>query len=384
MSKITKFSECKTAEATKTLIAEITKATPLDDIKKHIALSFYNADEIVELLYYSMIAKGNAILYGPGGFGKSQITKAFFNYLKIPMVSKVGFSDMELEALIGMINIKKFLEDGEHEIAFEKSMFGISGVLILEEFLEVRASLAIALKDIMTEGGFRDLDKFINSLIGSVVICSNKSPDEVSTDLSTAAFYKERFPYSLYVIWDSFSTNSYLNMFDLIYDIEDDYTFELVSRVCAESYKNDTIVSPRMAISAMNIVISSGTIKSLRFVPGIDTSKLDMILEELEIVKMYKELGTNLLNITEFIKSASLDTIEQITAFLSFSINLKTKLKSPKFKGDKLLAIIANTLKVLDIKTTKANSLLFDYGILNFTKLDKLNTSYENIQKYIS
>jgi len=384
MKKITKFSECKTSEDTTNLIANIVRKTPLLEIKNHIALFFYDSDEIVELLYYSMIAKGNAILHGPGGFGKSQITKAFFKYLKIPLIAKVGYNDMEIEALIGMPNIEKLMKESKHEIAFDKSMFSIPGVLLLEEFLEVRSTLAASLKDIMTEGGLRDLDTFIDSLIGPVVICSNKSPDEVSTDLSSAAFYKERFPYSLYVTWKSFSAESYFNMFNLVYDIKDKHNFELVARLCAESYKNDTIVSPRVALSAMNMVIQSNSVINLKFMSNIDTSKLDTILEELEIIRMYEKLGVTLIKTIKHIEAIEFDSIEQITAFLSLNTILENKLKSTKFKGDKLLSIISETLRVLDIKHSKAKTELFKYGEINLIKLTDLNKSYEDIQKYIS
>ena len=379
------FESCNTAKETQRELIDIISAVELTTVQKHIAKSFYNADGIVKFLYTSIIAGGNGILYGPGGFGKSEITKAFFNYFDIIPLVFVGHSGTDIESLLGIPNIKKLTDESIYEIAFEKSIFNKAGVLILEEFLDVKPSVATALKDIITAGGYRRGDEFIPNKIGAMFICSNKAPDEVVIDFSTAAFYKERFPYSLYVIWDDFSVNAYLNLFKLIYSekYEDDIdSFKLIAELCSSSCNIDTIISPRMAFDTVNLFLINKEIDSLDMISSINTSKINEIQTRLRLENQYKHLNSKFLDLINYISSLKIDNIKEIAAFISFYTFFKKDISKYPLEGDALLKTIASLINIMEVKKVEADTNLIELG--KNIKLNKINETYEDIHQYIS
>lgn len=204
-----------TRQETVTNIRHSVLSIPLSAIQAELGKRFYGMNKVIEALYIGISTGKNVILYGPGGFGKTQIVKAFLEFVNVPAPTIIGYEDMEVDALLGIPNIQKLTEESIYEVAFDRSVFSYPGVLILEEFLDARPSTAAALKDILTEGGLRQGNKLVESLISSVVICTNKSPDEVSIDDSTAAFYKERFPIRMKVVWNSYTHEDYYDFLKL-------------------------------------------------------------------------------------------------------------------------------------------------------------------------
>lgn len=193
------LQHCNNSKEVTEFIKKKIASIPFEEVLQALSKEFYNADVVIRFLYDTLSVGGNSILYGPGGFGKTEIVKRFLQFYDIPVVTKVGHSAMDVEALLGIPNIKKLIKESEYEIVFEKSIFNNKAILVLEEFLDVKPTVASALKDIITEGGYREGDTVIESMIGPIIICSNKSPNEVSIDASTSAFYKERFPFNMLV-----------------------------------------------------------------------------------------------------------------------------------------------------------------------------------------
>lgn len=381
------FESCKTAKETKEELIKIVKSSDLVDVQNHIAKEFYNVNSVVEFIYNSILAGGNAILYGPGGFGKSEITKAFFKYYGITPLVIVGNSGTDIEALLGIPNIKKLTEESVYEIAFEKSIFNKAGVLIFEEFLDVKPMVAAALKDIITEGGYRRGDEFIHSKVGAMFICSNKSPDEVTIDFSTAAFYKERFPYSKYVIWNNYSRNSYLELFKLRYsDIfeTEQKSLKLIAELCSGSCDSSNVISPRIAFSAVNLFMLNKDIRSLEMISMINMSKLDEIQTRLRLEHEHEKLNHRFLSINDHISKFEFSSIEDIAAFVVFEDKFTCDVKRFNFEGDELIKTISNLINNIALKRLEADERLLVLGKQLPSKLSAINRVYENIQKYIS
>ncbi len=381
------FEHCNNSQETQEELIKIVGNTKLKDIQEEIAKSFYNVDDIVEFLYIAIITKNNGILHGPGGFGKSQITKAFFNYFGIKPLVIVGHSGVDVEALLGIPNIKKLTEESTYEVAFEKSVFTKPGILILEEFLDVKPTVAAALKDIITEGGYRRGDAFIPSKIGSIFICSNKAPDDVVIDLSTAAFYKERFPLSKYIIWNDYSSNAYMNLFNVALkdrtNEEDNYALKLIAEICSISCTADTLISPRIAIHSVNLFLSTKDIKSLSMITTLNLNKIDEIEAVLKIERQYKYLDEKFKNLIDLIKDLEILNLEDVSAYLEFHNNFKTILNY-NLSGDQLLETISYFIKILDEKEGEVQKLLRQYGEKNKPAFKEINTIYEDIQEYLS
>jgi MoxR-like ATPase len=259
----------------------------IEDLKKDLSKDFYNMDSVIEALYYGISANKNIILYGPGGFGKSQIVKAFLSAVNIRYSTIVGNEATEVDALLGIPNIKKLTEQSVYEIAFDRTVFRNPGVLVLEEFLDVRPSTASALKDILSEGGLRQGNTFIESLISSVIICSNKTPEEVSIDDSTAAFYKERFPIRVNVLWNFFSKNEYLNYLKIIKkdSFKSMETYYEVLAEIAEKTSINEVVSPRVVKDASDLLDVHKDIRVLTIVDGLSCDDVYDIAEYIDYIK---------------------------------------------------------------------------------------------------
>jgi len=311
------LSKCKNSSEVKELIADRVSNTPLNKVKEYFSTRYYNIGSIIEFLYVSSVSSSNGILYGPGGFGKTEITKKFFEYFNIPVNTVVGYHDMDVEGLLGIPDMKKLMEDSEYVTAFSKSVFGKPGILLLEEFLDVRPSTAAALKDILTEGGLRQGDKLLPSLAGQTFICSNKDPEELSVDFSTAAFYKERFPVNMFVAWDTYTSRDYDKLFKIVfgekYEEKRD-EFDILAMLCSTSSSEYKCVSPRTAISSGQLLLKAG-IESLKFVNEIDTSMLEKVHAELNrklALKAFDEL--------------KIETYNKIDSILTSNLNLDDKI----------------------------------------------------------
>ena len=379
------FETCNTAKETREELIKLVSSVNLVDVQKSIAKEFYNVEDVVEFIYNTIIAGGNAILHGPGGFGKSEITKAFFKYFDITPLVVVGHSGTDIESLLGIPNIKKLTEESIHEVAFENSVFSKPGILIFEEFLDVKPSVASALKDIITEGGYRRGDELIPSKIGSMFICSNKAPDEVVIDFSTAAFYKERFPYSKYIIWSDYSSKEYLNLFKLVYKDkfeEDEASFKLIAELCSGSCNADTIISPRMAFNTMNLFLIKKDTKLLDMVASIDTSKLNEIQTKLRLERQYEHLNFKFEALIKLVSSLKLNKLQEVVSFIAFANNFQKDVLGYGVEGDELIKTITTFIEVVELKKIEADDRLLEFG--SKMKLIEIGGVYEDIQKYLS
>ncbi len=382
-----KIEECKKSEETSEAIAQLVTSKSLDEVKEYMRKKFYQADDVVEFLYLALSSKGNGILHGPGGFGKSQITKEFLNYYEIPSSVRVGHSKLDVEALLGIPNIRKLMDESEYEVAFEKSIFNNAGVLILEEFMDVSPMVAAALKDILTEGGYRHNNKFIHSKIGSVIICSNKSPDEASIDLSTSAFYKERFPYSLYTCWNSFTKADYFNLYKTLYGDEilekyDEYM--LLADLCATSCTEDTLISPRIAIKARDAFINTGTIKSLQYIQSLDYSKIETIRHRIKADNQLKTIKRYFDQLRAEVYSFRVTDSGRYLAFLYMVNDIKQQISKFDMAGDDVIEAAGKLIAAMEEKLNSLTPELLEIGKNNISKLGTMKSTYEQITKYIN
>ena len=373
----TKFEKCESSLETTELVKSIVSKVPLSKVQKDLSKQFHNAEKTIEVLYHAFTTGSNAILYGPGGFGKTEITSAFLRYFKIPSFVKVGYSGMDVEALLGIPNIKKLMDESEYKVAFEKSVFNNSGVLVLEEFLDVKPTVAAALKDILTSGGLRDGDNLIPSKIGPVIICSNKSPDDVSTDDSTAAFYKERFPLSLYVTWDNFRVSDFMKLYELSFGEEHLEDLRLIAEICAVSGE----VSPRIALKAAQIFITSESLDAIQYVGNLNMSRVEFIQEKLRVEKLAATVKVEVEKISDVLDDTDFGSLQAIARYRIVSESLKDVLRSGKFIGDELLEEINSAIFRLEMKDGEAKVLLAEFG-KNAAKLSKLEKIYEKIEKF--
>lgn len=378
--------ECTDSEATYTHIQKVVSSVPLSKVITDLSTKFYKSNEVIEFLYSVLTSRGNGILHGPGGFGKSHITKEFLKYYNIDSVVKVGNSSTDVESLLGIPNIEKLTKDSEYNVAFNKSVFSIPGVLILEEFLDVKPTVAAALKDILSEGGYRQGNEFTKSLIGPIIICSNKTPEEVSVDLSTAAFYKERFPYSSYVCWEDFSYTAFFEFFKLLYGDEVDTMdqYQLLADICSTSCTNDNIISPRLAIKARDLFISSGNIKSLKYISSIDYSKIETVEYNLKERRFFESLDAKVTSFKKIISNLEIDSPETYQAFIHITEEIKTTFQGSSIVGDALIKNVSELMTLIDIKKSEFDIQLRSMGKSLESKLPEIKQLKNDICTYLN
>jgi hypothetical protein len=270
------LSDCSTNKDVSQKIQERVRSISVEELIKDLSKEFVFHEEPTRKIYAALATNKNAILYGPGGYGKSVLVKAICKKLSIPVSYKIGYKDMGVEELLGVPNMKKLLDESKYETAFENSIFSKPSILILEEFLDASPATAAALKDILTERGFREGNGKKESLIASVIITGNRSPLSMSIDDSTAAFYMERFPFTHEMVWKTHDEKDYLKFFNTYYENEiyNKYAKELIiiSKLCS---KNPTRISPRVAIQAADTVMALG----IDFISTINSIKSELLSE---------------------------------------------------------------------------------------------------------
>lgn len=245
---------------------------------------FYQMEDVVASIYTSVVSGKNLILYGLGGFGKTQIVKRFLQIASIPQATIVGYEDMDVESLLGIPDMKLLMEESKYHISFNTTAFMTKGVMVLEEFLDVNPKTAIALKDIITEGGYRQGDTFIKSNVSSFIICTNKSPEEMNIDNSTTAFYHERFPIKKQVMWKHYNYDRYNEFINLVvgqeeYD-ENEEVYQILAELSSRTSMTARPVSPRIVLDAIDILKHNDyDVQYLSFLDGINTDILPQVRE---------------------------------------------------------------------------------------------------------
>lgn len=275
------------------------KKIGLKKMQQRVGKTFFDMDYVVEALYRAFISGKNIILYGPGGFGKSTVVVEFLKQANINYSTIVGYEDMDVEGLLGIPDMDKLLKKSIYETAFDRTPFVNPGILILEEFLDVNPKTAIALKDIITEGGLRQGNKLFESLISSIVICSNRSPYELSIDDSSIAFYKERFPIVIEVRWKEYTYYRYLLYIQKLVTpaafTQHKESYTILAELAARTSNDKTFVSPRVVKDSVEFLQANNyKIETLQFIDGLDTD----IIEEVYAACVYREEEARLTTIT--------------------------------------------------------------------------------------
>lgn len=252
------LTKCKTNKDVKELLAARMKEAKLEDVIDEVNTKFVNHEGTVRAICTGIILGMNIYIHGRGGYGKTAITQHVLELLGIPYTTVSGYKDMPVEALLGVPNMGKFLNDSEYELNFSKSVFRYPGVLLGEEFGDILPATAASLKDILSAGGYRST-KFEESLIGCMIITTNKAPHEMYDDESKRAFYDSRFPIKHEVIWDTHKASDYFDMFSKTAVDEDMQKLYFLGSVLQKHNErtNDT-VTPRKALEILEGFLQFG------------------------------------------------------------------------------------------------------------------------------
>ena len=223
------------------------KKTLSDKSKIALNKQFVFQEDTIDILSRNILSGQNTILYGKGGYGKSQVTKAVCTALDIPYITIQCYRDMPVEAFIGSLNMTAFKKESKYEINFKDSPFMYEGVLILEEFMDVDPDITSAIKDIIEEKGYRDRDTFIPYKTLAIVGLGNTAPKEIAVTESARALYFDRFISHINVEWESVGPEEYFKLLQTAFPMTSNLIF--VAHLASEA-----VASPRAALQAAAMV----------------------------------------------------------------------------------------------------------------------------------
>lgn len=368
------LKHCKTNNEVCKLIKERTLSVSVEDLIKELSNNFVYHEDAVKTVYAALAMNNNAILYGPGGYAKSEIVKAICNALKIPLICKIGYQDMSPEELFGVPNMKNLLEESKYETAFENSVFCIPGVVCLEEGMDLSHQTVAALKDIITERGFREGANKKESLVSSIIITGNKDPEDESINDSIKAFYIERFPYRYNMLWNSHLETNYLKLFSVIYKPEvyqeNFKKLLLVGKICESVSNQNTTVSPRLAIYASELAVNLG-ISFLSTISAFKGSFLNSSLQKLQEEDKLQSEVKFLTKIEDVINSINVEingtlSIEELANKYSVLKGIEAKINDYTFSDNaftQVSSILSKIKENLDLAHSKIAG--------NHSKIDK-------------
>lgn len=311
-----KFNNEKTNKQVLETVRNHTKSFDLEQLVNASRADLFHMDDAVRTLYFATITGQNAILYGPGGYGKSRVVKHFYNSLGIPVYTKVCNSSTTVEDLLGIPDMNKLMNESTYETAFDKTIFKNKGILFLEEGLDMQPEVAAALKDVLTTKGYHQGNQIDPSFITSVIIATNKNPQECALDDSTAAFYEERFPYVLKIEWKS---HEYADYYEFLSTSRIGMTMEdKLVKLLASVYEENKL-SPRKCLYYSQLIDQMG-VEYLTKIPNLNTKSIDEMLRlSEEKDQLSRLIGT--FNNMEF--AISKGQIEKLPNLIQYCSSLK-------------------------------------------------------------
>lgn len=268
------LDKCKTNEEVCEAVSKRINSISFEELLQKVSKEFVNQEKAVRAIYTGLSMNMNVFLSGPGGYGKSTLIKSILKIYGIPCHTIVGYKDMPVDALLGIPNMQKLLTDSTYEINFKDCIFGKKGVLIGEEFTDILPSTAAALKDVLTEKGFRHGDFKEESFISTMIIAANKSSNEIVDDASKKALYDDRFPLKVEVTWDSYKAEDYMELLEMKYPNEEPkllYFMAKLFEINHSSYNNT--ITPRKALDITSVYVRKG----ISFITNFDLN-LDSVV----------------------------------------------------------------------------------------------------------
>lgn len=276
------LTKCTNNEEVCALVSERLESISLEELTKIVSTKMLFQESAIKVIYTGLSLNMNVFLSSKGGFGKSTLIKLILNTYKIPYHVVVGYKDMPVDALLGVPNVKKLIEESEYEVYFQKSVFSTPGVLLLEEFTHVSEECAAVLKDILTERGFRSKSGKIESKISSVIVAANKSAKEMARDESSRALYLGRFPLTFDMSWTVFSTRRYYVLLQLLFPDNADKKLFFLAALFNNNYEQyNNPISPRTALEVARVYFNKG-ISYVKFL-DINIDSIDAIQAQADL-----------------------------------------------------------------------------------------------------
>lgn len=245
----------------------------LKTARQAVENDFLQSGGMCDALELAFTVGNNVLIYGPGGYGKSEIAELFVNAMGVtPFI--FSFSDSTTETkMFGGMDYPHFKKTGEIKYVTENSFMNHE-VVIFEEIFDAPTSCLLSLKDVMTSGKLRHGNDVTDCKTKVFIGLTNRSKEDVNTDDSIAALL-ERFHVTYRNVWGDHTNKAYDELFVKKVDAYDDHKdiLKFVATIFAESAaKNATkTVSPRTAVRAALGCTTRFGLDSLQFLRELDS-----------------------------------------------------------------------------------------------------------------
>ena len=228
----------------------------------HLNSKFINSKPLVDAIYPALCLGKNALIYGKGGFGKSQMTEFFLEKaLELGMITEEPFviafgEGLTEEMLFGGLDMKEITETGKYVYLVENSFMNHETVVI-EEIFDAPPQVLLSLKDIITSGYFRKGEQMFKCRTKRIIALTNKSKEEFAEDNSLEALV-QRFPITTKLEWEDYEVSTWIALFKKVFEESFYKKNEKKLRDLAEIFKinnmtGNTFVSPRTAVAAAEL-----------------------------------------------------------------------------------------------------------------------------------
>lgn len=247
------------------------------EIERALDEKFIYWQEVAELIALGIATKTPVLMWGPPGYGKSEMTmsalKSIFDQEDIFVQS--FSSDMTESRMFGGTDIKVLQESGRQIFLVENSFIKFR-VVIFEEIFQAPPELLKSLKDLITSKTLRNGTQQEPMECEIIIGLTNKQPAEIAEMGDDERAIIERFPLQLNVAWESNEAKDYLAMFNKVIpsafptgpDLKSiaPILAEVISKVGA----TNTPISPRTAVHCLRAIQGAATLRGSEVVEKQD------------------------------------------------------------------------------------------------------------------
>jgi MoxR-like ATPase len=303
---------------------------------------FVYMDDVKAILNISMKTEKNVILYGKGGYGKSEYALEYLLENGInPYVITMG-TGMTTDRMFGGLDIPTFNSTGKIEYLVENSFMNADFV-IFEELFDAPDFILEQLKDILSSGVFRNGTQIFPIKTRTIICCTNKTREEFSKNNSLKALM-ERFPLEVKVEWKDHNRLTYEKLLNARMGFAD----PMLTYILEQFAVAGNTISPRIAINAAELVAHCGP-DSLKFLADF-AAKPDILKQSILKFSSIKEINEKIKIMNDIIneynkcQADELDGLKEATALNNKLYSEITKLKAIK-ADDSMVGMSTNAIK---------------------------------------
>lgn len=235
----------------------------IGQIRNVLDKRFVQYDRLATALAVALQAKMNLWLWGPGGYGKSDMVETVLRGLGhgAELFIQAFGPGMTPEKLLGNMDIKKFKREDEIGYALEKSFMNYR-FAVFEEMPDAAKTVLFLLKDILAARQYRDGSTTFPMKTETIIVCSNLSPESVAQEGPDAEALIQRWPLVLRVEWEDFGTEAYTA---LLHKRQSDFSesgvdgksaVPMLANFCSDLAAKGERLPPRIVLGAAKALVT--------------------------------------------------------------------------------------------------------------------------------